>query len=281
MAILNVTPDSFSDGGRLSTPVAAAEEAERAIAAGADVLDIGAESTRPGAERIVASEQLARLLPALRAIRARVGAAVPITVDTTLAGVADAALDAGATAINDVSAGMDDPEMLLLAARRRTGIVLMHRLRPPGEDSYSDRYVVPPDYGDVVAAVGGFLSQRALAAQASGVAPVAIVLDPGLGFGKSVEDNLALISRTGELAGLGFPILSGISRKSFVARAAGLGPGTAPDARVGPSVALAVRHLLAGARIFRVHDVIQHVEALRAAWADGAAGHAARSAQAE
>lgn len=284
MAILNVTPDSFSDGGRLSTPIAAAEAAARAVVDGADLLDIGAESTRPGAQRVAAGEQLARLIPSIRAIRERIGPSVPMTVDTTRAEVAAGALEAGATAINDVSAGTDDPQMLPLAARRRVGVVLMHRLRPPEGDSYSDRYAVPPDYGDVVAAVGRFLAARAKAAQEAGVEPAAIVLDPGLGFGKSVADNLALIARTGDFVALGWPILSGISRKSFVARVAGLGPDTLPAERVEPSVALAVSHLHAGARIFRVHDVIQHVEALRVAWAawtGRASGDAARSAQAE
>lgn len=270
MAILNVTPDSFSDGGLLTTPQAAAEAAERAVRAGADMLDVGAESTRPGAERVSAMEQIDRLRPAVQAIRARIGPGVPITADTTRAETAAAALEAGATAINDVSAGAEDADMLPLVARHGVGIVLMHRLRPPGEDRYSDRYEQPPVYHDVFAEVRAFLIERAEAAQRAGVGREAIVIDPGLGFGKTVEQNLELIRRTNELAKEGFPVLSGISRKSFTARAAGDDPGAPsrpPSQRLSATLGLSVFHLNQGARIFRVHDVIEHIEALKSAWA--------------
>lgn len=275
MAILNVTPDSFSDGGMLPTPHAAADAAERAVGEGADVLDMGAESTRPGAERVPAAEQIRRLVPAVRAVRSRGGAlaSVPISVDTTLAEVASAALDAGADAVNDVSAGTEDAAMLTLAARRGAGLVLMHRVAPPGTDRYSDQYAAAPISGDVMDAVRGFLLGRARAAEGAGVPRGAIVLDPGLGFGKTVEQNLELIRRTGELAGLGYPVLSGVSRKSFVGRAMlrpedrATGTPPPPAERVPGSVGLSVAHLVAGARIFRVHDVRAHAAALRAAWA--------------
>lgn len=270
MAILNVTPDSFSDGGSLSGVADAVAAARGAAEAGAVVIDVGGESTRPGASRVSPEEQIARVVPVIAAIRAAGGvlAQVAMSVDTTLEPVARAALDAGADVINDVSAGLDDPAVFRLAAEREAGLVLMHRLRPPGEDSYSDRYAQRPEYGDVVRDVGAFLLQRAAAAMAAGVAREAIVLDPGLGFGKSVEQNLELVRRTGELVELGFPILSGASRKSFVGRvAADGGEPRPPRERVAASVALSVMHLAAGARVFRVHDVREQVEGLRAAWA--------------
>lgn len=266
MAVLNITPDSFFDGGVLTDPGSAAAAAARAVAEGADVLDLGGESTRPGAARVPAGEQIARVVPALGALRRAAGAAgtVAVTIDTTLSEVARAALDAGADAINDVSGGTEDPGMLDLAAGRRAGIVLMHRLVPPARDSYSDRYESPPRYGDVVREVRAFLEGRARDAVARGVAREAIVVDPGLGFGKSVEQNLELIRRTPELVSLGFPVLSAGSRKSFVGRI-GLGRDSSPRERLIPSLAISVVHWLAGAAIFRVHDVGPQGEALRAA----------------
>lgn len=153
VAILNVTPDSFADGGRLGSPEAALVAAERAVRDGAAMLDVGGESTRPGAARVSAAEQIARVVPAIRAIRARLPQ-IPISVDTTMAEVAEAALDAGADAINDVSAGEEDGAMLALAAKRRAGVILMHRLRPPGADSYSDRYASTPTYDAAQGVVG-------------------------------------------------------------------------------------------------------------------------------
>ncbi len=276
MAILNITPDSFFDGGVLTDARAAAARAEQAVAEGADILDIGGESTRPGAARVPADEQRSRVIPAIAAIRRAGGAlAVPISVDTTHAPVAEAALDAGADAINDVSAGTEDARMLGVAARRRAGLILMHRLRPPDQDSYSDRYasapndspraVAPPDYareGGVIAAVRSFLAARSAAALEAGAARESIVLDPGLGFGKTVDQNLELIRRTGELCALGFPILSAISRKSFTGAWAGL-KNSPPSDRLAPSIALTLEHRRAGASIFRVHDVSETLHALR------------------
>lgn len=267
MAILNATPDSFSDGGVHLDPSRAADGAERFVAEGADVLDVGGESTRPGAPSIPDDEQIRRVVPVIRAIRSRPSTATaPMTIDTTSAVVAQVALDAGADAINDVSGATADPHMLDLAARTGAGLVLMHRLTTPGRDSYSDRYAAPPAYDDVVGTVGAFLAERARAAIDAGVDPGAIVLDPGLGFGKSVEQNAELIRRTAEIAAIGFPVLSGASRKSFVGRLA-TGRGDSPAAkRVGGSVGASVAHLLSGAIIFRVHDVGVQAHALRAAW---------------
>lgn len=262
IAILNITPDSFSDGGVLATPDAAVAAAERAVADGADMVDIGGESTRPGASRVDAREQVARVVPAIRAIRARLPS-IPMSIDTTQGEVAKAALDEGADAINDVSAGLEDESVLRLAAARRAGLILMHRLKPPGEDSYSDRYAQAPRYDDVVADVSTFLTARASAAVAVGVARESIVLDPGLGFGKSVEQNVILIRDTPRLLTLGYPILSAASRKSFVGRLS-FQRESSPSERLAGSLAVTVAHYLAGVRLFRVHDVGAQVEVLRA-----------------
>lgn len=270
LAILNLTPDSFSDGGTIAGPDDAARAAEAALAAGADGLDVGGESTRPGAERVDGAEQIRRTVPAIEAVRRAVGRSPVITIDTTLAPVARAALDAGADAINDVSAGTDDPDLLLLAAERGCGVVLMHRLARPARDVYSHQYAAAPDYssrGGVVGSVRAFLRSRLEAAAGAGIAPECVLLDPGLGFGKTVEQNLQLIAGTPELLCLGRPILSGASRKSFTAKAAGLDTALPPPQRVNATVGLSVAHLARGARVFRVHDVAAHVAALRAAWA--------------
>jgi dihydropteroate synthase len=227
------------------------------------MLDVGGESTRPGAARVGAPEQIGRVVPAIRAIRARLGAGIAITVDTTLAAVAAAALDAGADGINDVSAGTEDEGMFALAAGRKCGIVLMHRLRTPGEDSYSDRYAQPPVYGDVVAEVRSHLGARMDAAMAAGVSRESIALDPGLGFGKTVEQNLALVRGTPALLALGRPIVSGVSRKSFSARAAGIQGESRPTDRLAGTLGLSVAHAAAGAAVLRVHDVLAHVSAVR------------------
>jgi dihydropteroate synthase len=267
IAILNLTPDSFADAGRLLTPEVALAAADRAIAAGAAMLDIGGESTRPGAQRIDAREQLARVIPAIRAIRAR-HPDIAISIDTTLASVAREALDAGADAVNDVSAGLEDDDMLPLVAQSGAGMILMHRLLPPGADSYSDRYASVPTYdaGGVVDHVVRFLTGRANAAICAGVRAESIVLDPGLGFGKSVEQNIELIREAPALRALGFPVLSALSKKSFVGRV-GLARDSAPSERLAPTLAMSVLHFQAGARLFRVHDVAEHVEALRVAHA--------------
>lgn len=269
MGILNVTPDSFFDGGTLQDTESAVRRAVRMIADGADILDLGAESTRPGAERVQVAEQIRRLLPALAAIRAACPN-IPISIDTTLPKVAEAALSAGADAINDVSGGVEsNDEMLFLAAERGAAIVLMHRLRAPGEDRYSDQYQSTPAYDDVVATVGAFLAERAQRAMRAGVRPEGILLDPGLGFGKSVEQNLELIARTPELIaragnpGQVFPLLSALSRKSFVGRVS-LGRDSSPEERLPGTLALSVAHRAVGAAVFRVHDVAEHRAALAA-----------------
>lgn len=268
MGILNVTPDSFADGGLLTDVACAVDHAARLVSEGATILDIGGESTRPGASRVGVAEQIARVVPVVRAIRAQQGphARIAISVDTTLPDVARAAIDAGADAINDVSGGLeslhdDASAMHTLAARTGAGLVLMHRLCPPASDSFSDRYTKPPEYGDVVDVVRGELGTLAARAERSGVRRDAMAIDPGLGFGKSVADNMALIRRTSEFMSLGFPLVSGISRKSFVGRV-GLWRDSEPGERLAATVALSLFHARRGAAVLRVHDVGAHAAAL-------------------
>lgn len=259
MGILNVTPDSFSDGGRYNDLAGAAAQAQRMVEEGAAIIDIGGESTRPGAERIDAVEQICRVLPVIKAIRA--STSIPISIDTTLADVARAAIDAGATIINDVSAGLEDEAMLALAANRGCGIVLMHRLCPPDEDTWSDHYENDPDYGgDVVSSVRSWLLARADAAIQASIHPAAICLDPGLGFGKSVAQNWQLIAGTAALVETGYPILAAASRKSFIGAVTN---AATPADRLQGSLAVTAFQGAAGARLFRVHDVMDHVHAAK------------------
>ncbi len=254
MGILNVTPDSFSDGGRHNKPADAVAHAERMAGEGAAIIDIGGESTRPGAERVAAGEQIRRVVPVIEAIRSRTD--IPISIDTTLATVAEAALDAGANIINDVSAGTEDEAMLPLAAQRGCGIVLMHRLCPPEEDSWSDQYTNDPEYdGDVVGSVLVWLFVRALVAIEAGVHPSAICLDPGLGFGKTVQQNWQLIAGSERFAAINYPVLAASSRKSFLAIPAG---AARPEQREPVSLAVTAMQYAAGLRLFRVHDVSAH-----------------------
>jgi dihydropteroate synthase len=244
MGVLNATPDSFSDGGLHLDPRRAAAAAQAMVAAGAAVLDLGAESTRPGASAVTAREERRRLLPVLSAVRRAV--AVPLSVDTTKAEVAAAALDAGADMVNDVSAGRGDRRMLPLCARAGVPIVLMHmRGSPPTMQRR-------PAYRDVVAEVSGFLARRAAAARIAGIAADAIVVDPGIGFGKTLAHNLALLARLDALTALGYPVLVGVSRKGFIGTLLG---GAGPDARTYGTAAAVALAVAGGARILRVHDV--------------------------
>lgn len=270
MAVLNVTPDSFHEASRVPTIDAALRAAAWAIEHGADMLDIGGESTRPGAGRVSDADQIARVAPVVRAIRNELGG-VPISVDTTRSAVAAAAIDNGADAINDVSGATQDAGMLELAARTEAGVVLMHRLVEPERDSYSDQYASPPRYADVVVEIRSFLQARAEAALEAGVRRDGIVLDPGLGFGKAVEQNMELVRRSGELASLGYPLLCAASRKSFVG-AVSIGAESSPSDRLAGSIALSVVHRMLGASIFRVHDAREQAQALRVVWALEEAG---------
>ena len=252
MGILNLTPDSFSDGGLYDDVGKASLRAAQMLEQGAEMIDVGGESTRPGAARVDAARQKSRVLDAIAAICERRPRPL-VSIDTTLADVAAAALDAGAGMINDVSAGLEDPEILELAASRRVPICLMHMKNSPA--TMQD----DPRYDDVVAEVRAFLAGRADHAVSRGVDPANILLDPGIGFGKTTAHNLALIQHLREFTALGFPVLLGASRKRFMGRFC-----RAADAadRVAAGVAVTVLGLQAGVAVFRVHDVWQHRQAL-------------------
>jgi len=242
MGVVNVTPDSFSDGGRFLDPDAAVAHARALIAEGADILDLGAESTRPGSEPVRSAEQRRRLDPVLDALGA--DREIVISVDTTSAEVARAALDAGARIVNDVSA-LEDPAMAPLVAETGAGLVLMHR-RGTSATMQDD-----PRYEDVAGEVRAWLAERSGRARRAGVAEESIVLDPGIGFGKTARHNLELIARLEEVAGAGRPIVIGVSRKSFLGRPLGL----APDQRLEAGLAATAVAVFLGARIVRTHDV--------------------------
>ncbi len=257
MGVLNVTPDSFSDGGRL-TSVDAAVAAGLAMArAGVDVIDIGGESTRPGAERVAVAEQARRVVPVIKRLRQALNdeaPAVTISVDTTRAEVARAAVDAGASILNDVSAGRDDVELFTVAAQARTPLILMHMQGQP--TTMQDA----PTYEDVVAEVSAFLEERACAAQAAGVPGSQIVVDPGIGFGKTLDHNLALLAGMGALRQAGRAVLIGASRKRMIGMIDPLGGGNT-DARLGGTIALTTWAVLHGVSLVRVHDVVENRQA--------------------
>ncbi len=249
MGILNLTPDSFSDGGSYRDVDAAVAQARLMLDQGAVIIDVGGESTRPGAQPVGSDEQLARVLPVIE----RLHVALPqawISIDTTRAEVAAAALDAGACMINDISAGRHDPAMFELAAQRRVPIVLMHMQGEPGTMQHD------PHYDDVVAEVEAFLLERAGAAERTGVRRTSILLDPGIGFGKTTEHNLTLLAGLPRLAALGYPLLLGASRKRFLA------PDLPPRERLGGTIATTVLAALAGVALVRVHDVAINQQAL-------------------
>ncbi|MBX3354282.1 MAG: dihydropteroate synthase [Phycisphaeraceae bacterium] len=259
MAIINVTPDSFSDGGLALDPARAIHLAEEAIHEGAAIIDIGGESTRPGAQAVADDEQICRVEPVIRGLRSR--SDVIISVDTTQAAVAAAALDAGADIINDTSGGLDDPMLLPLVAARRCGVVLMHRRSAPAQEAWSHELLSDASRGarSIVERVRQALDGRLRAAREKGIHPEQIVLDPGLGFGKSVDENLELLHRLPEFASLGRPLLIGASRKSFIGAVTGV---EKPSERRAGSIAAAVLAALGGAAILRVHEVAPHREAM-------------------
>ena len=244
MGVLNVTPDSFSDGGRYGTFDAAVAGAETLAADAADLIDIGGESTRPGSDPVDDAEQIRRIVPVLK----RVAHRLPVTfsIDTTRAAVANAALDAGAHIINDISAGTDDPDIFPLAARRRTPVILMHMLGRP------KTMQVAPHYGDVTAEIAGFLNERLIEAGIRGIDPERILLDPGIGFGKSTSHNLELLRRLRELTVLGRPLVVGASRKRFIGEITGVDEASE---RLFGTAATVAWSLANGAAIVRVHDV--------------------------
>lgn len=254
MGILNVTPDSFSDGGVHFDAGAAIRSALDMVEAGAAILDVGGESTRPGADPLPAEEELRRVAPVIEAIASR--ANVPISIDTYKAEVAERAMDLGALLINDISAFAYDPRIAEVAARRKAGVVLMHN-RGRSANMYEFA-----EYGDVVEDVGRELVARADAAIAAGVARERIVLDPGFGFAKRASHSLEVLARLAEFHQLGYPILSGPSRKSFLQTGLGERP---PAGRTWGTAAAVTASILAGAHIVRVHDVREMADVVRVA----------------
>ena len=252
MGIVNVTPDSFSDGGRYFDVDRAVEHGRELVREGATILDVGGESTRPGAEPVSEVEELRRVLPVIRALRAE--SEVLISIDTFKATVAEAALEAGADIINDVSGLTHDPRMVALAASSSAGIVLMHMKGEPRTMQLN------PHYDDVVTEVQQFFRERLAALAEAGIAPERVVLDPGIGFGKALDHNLALMRSLRELAVDDRPVLLGVSRKSMIGKLVG---SDRMEDRAWPTVALTSYAREKGVRIVRVHEVKANVDAMR------------------
>jgi len=250
MGILNVTPDSFSDGGSHNSPELAIEHGRRMLSEGADIIDIGGESTRPGAEPVSADEEIERTIPVIEAL-ASDGAVV--SIDTMKADVAREAMAAGAKIINDVSAGSHDKDMLATAAETGAGLVLMHMQGEPRTMQAN------PTYSNVVRDVAEYLDCRAKAAISAGVASESVMLDPGIGFGKTIEHNLSLLAGIGQLSSSGHPILVGMSRKSFIGKIT----GREVNERLAGSIAGLVWCIMKGVHVLRVHDVPESLDAVR------------------
>ena len=252
MGVINVTPDSFSDGGAFLDPDAAVTHGKRLVAEGADILDIGGESTRPGADPVSEDEELWRVVPVLEGLKDE---GAQLSIDTMKPGVAKRALEAGATIVNDVTAFRFAPEMAQLVAESETTTCLMHMLGEP-RTMQED-----PRYDDVVDEVKAFLEERLRAAMAAGIKEEKVQLDPGIGFGKTLRHNLELLNRLDEIAAIGRPVVLGTSRKSFLGRLT----GRDVTGRVHGTVATCVLGLERGATVFRVHDVAAVSDALKVA----------------
>jgi dihydropteroate synthase len=250
MGVLNVTPDSFSDGGAFLDPAAALRRLSEIAGDGAVVCDVGAESTRPGADPVPPGEQLRRLAPVLDAVRS--GCGIAISIDTASAAVADAALAAGAVLVNDVTAGRGDPELLPLVAARHAAVCLVHMKGEPRTMQET------PSYRDVVSEVVAFLEERLAVAVAAGIPEAHVLLDPGIGFGKRLEDNLTLLRELPRLAAIGRPLVIGVSRKSMFGQLL----GREVDERMAGSLAAGVLAIDAGAAVLRVHDIRETADAI-------------------
>jgi dihydropteroate synthase len=252
MGVLNVTPDSFSDGGEFLTPGKATERAFEMAAEGAHIIDIGGESTRPGAEPVTVEEELRRVIPVVENLRRKLD--LPISIDTSKAAVARAAIDAGASIVNDVTGGRGDEQMLPLIAETKSAVIIMHMQGTPRTMQ------VAPRYTDVVAEISKFFRQQYARAIGLTIDPMAIAFDPGIGFGKTLEHNLELLARLERLRAHDRPLVVGVSRKSFLGKLVG-SPNTSD--RLVPGVALTSLLRARGADVFRVHDVKENVHALR------------------
>jgi dihydropteroate synthase len=253
MGVLNVTPDSFSDGGRFLSIDAALGQAQRMIDEGADIIDIGGESTRPGSDPTPANEEQDRVLPVIEYVHREFD--TPVSIDTYNSATARTALDAGAAIVNDVSALRFDPDMASLVADRKSPVILMHMLGRPRNMQ------LKPRYEDCVREIGEFFEERIEYAESQGIERLQIILDPGIGFGKRLHDNLDILARLAEFTRFGRPVMVGASRKSFIEK---LNPvGSEADERIGGSIAAVIIAVTHGASIVRVHDVVQTVTALR------------------
>ncbi len=258
MGILNVTPDSFSDGGKYSGLAAALQQVELMLSEGADMIDIGGESTRPGSEPVSANEQIERVVPVIKAIRQQWANDILISIDTTLSAVAKAALDAGADIINDVSGGRADAAILTLAATTGAPIILMHSQGKPKTMQDS------PHYHNVVEDVLSALDESINMALKAGVKKEAIAIDPGIGFGKRKQDNLDLLAHLDRLVATGFPVLLGTSRKRFMGTICAVNE---PSELVTATAVTTALGVMAGVQMFRVHDVKENRQAADVAWA--------------
>jgi dihydropteroate synthase len=252
VGVLNVTPDSFSDGGEFLGTKAAIARGIEIASEGADLIDIGGESTRPGAEAVTTKEELKRVIPVIEKLRVKID--IPISIDTSKSEVAKVALDAGASIINDVTAGRGDEQILPLAATRKAALVLMHMQGDPRTMQKN------PQYGDVVREVADFFRQQYARALECGVDPMRLAFDPGIGFGKTLEHNLSLLKNLDDLRVHDRPLMVGVSRKSFLGKL--IGSNEIRD-RLAPTIALTAILRGRGADIFRVHDVKENVVALR------------------
>jgi len=252
MGVLNVTPDSFSDGGKFLTTEKAVEHGMQMAAEGADLIDVGGESTRPGAEPVAAEEELHRVIPVIEKLRPKIH--IPISIDTSKAQVARAAIETGASIVNDVTGGRGDEEMLPLVAETKSAFIIMHMQGNPRTMQ------LEPRYADVASEVADFFRQQYARAIECGSDPMAIAFDPGIGFGKTVEHNLELLAQLEKIRVHDRPLVIGVSRKGFLAKLIG-----APEmeARLGPTLALTSLLRSRGADVFRVHDVKENATALR------------------
>jgi dihydropteroate synthase len=252
MGVLNVTPDSFSDGGEFLTAEKATERGLQMAAEGADIIDIGGESARPGAEPVTADEELRRVIPVIENLRRKLD--VPISIDTSKAEVARAAIEAGALIVNDVTGGRGDDKMLPLVAETKSAFIIMHMQGTPRTMQ------VQPRYSDVVAEISEFFRQQYVVAIGSNIDPMAIAFDPGIGFGKTLDHNLELLAQLERLRAHDRPLVVGVSRKSFLGKL--IGSPEISD-RLVPGLALSALLRARGADVFRVHDVKENVYALR------------------
>jgi dihydropteroate synthase len=252
MGVLNITPDSFSDGGRFFTAEKAIEHGVRMAEEGAQIIDVGGESTRPGAEPVPEEEELRRVIPVIEKLRAKIDTV--ISVDTSKAHIASEAIEAGASIVNDVTGGRGDKTMMPLVAEKKSGFIIMHMQGNPRTMQAN------PRYDDVVSEVADFFRQQYTRVLECGIDPMAIAFDPGIGFGKTLEHNLELLAQLERIRVHNRPLIVGVSRKSFLAKLTGL---TEMSDRLAPAVALTSLLRTRGAGIFRVHDVKENVSALR------------------